>query len=226
MRQYQLILFPLIVAAACGGSDGSTGGTGPGGNPSPNAYSLSADSTVIQRTATVGTALPTPVTVELAGKPAANVTVSWFPAVGSGSVSSKTSVTDANGVASVTWTLSDTAHVNTLTATAGTGSVNVTATGTAGAATGIAKASPDSTRLVAGASTLLSVRATDAFGNLVAGVPVTWAASGGALDLSSSTTGSFGMANVVFMTSSTPASYTITANAGALGSVTFTVVGF
>jgi Bacterial Ig-like domain (group 1) len=226
MRRFLQIAFFSVAAAACGSSNPASTGDGTGGNNNATAYSLSADSTFLDRTAPIGTALATTVHVELGGQAAANVAVSWFTSVGSGTTSAKTSTTDANGNASITWTLSDTARVNTLTATAGTGSVNLTATSTPGAPTAIAPATADSTSLVAGASTLISVRIVDSFGNRVSGIPVSWTATGGSLSTQSSTTGSAGNADVVFMTAATPASYSITATAPGLSPVSFKVIGF
>lgn len=222
-RFFPLALF--VFAAACS-SDHGSGTTGPSGPQSTTPYSLSADSVFLDRTALIGTSLATSVRVALGGQPAANVTVSWVVPAGNGSLSATTSTTDASGVASVTWKISDTARVNNLTATAGTGSVHLTATGTAGAPTAISKASADSTRLVAGASTLLSVRVVDSFGNRVPGVPITWTASGGSLSTTASTTGSAGNADVVFMTTAAPGTYSVTATAPGLSAVSFTVVGF
>src|SRR5262249_43948498 len=136
MRRFLQFAFPFIAAAPCGSDNPASTGNGPGGT-SGTAYSVSADSAFLDRTAPIGTALDTKVHVELGGQAAANVTVSWFPSAGSGTVSAKTSTTDASGNASITWTLGDTARVNTLTATAGTGSTNLSATSTPGAPTAI-----------------------------------------------------------------------------------------
>jgi hypothetical protein len=225
MRRFFQIALPLIAAAACGSDNPASTGDGNGSN-NTTPYSLSADSSFLDRTAPIGTALGTKVHVELSGLAAANVTVSWFTAAGSGTTSAKTSTTDANGDASITWTLSDTARVNTLTATAGTGSVNLTATSTPGAPNAISAATADSTSLVAGASTLISVRVVDAFGNRVPGVQVSWTATGGSLSTQSSTTGTAGNADVVFMTTSTPTSYSVTATAPGLSPVSFKIIGF
>jgi adhesin/invasin len=226
MRRLLHLPLPFILAAACSSDNGGTGTTGPGGPTNSTPYSLSADSVFLDRTAAIGTSLATSVKVALNGQPAANVTVSWFAATGSGSLTAATSTTDASGVASVTWKISDTARVNTLTATAGTGSVNLTATGTPGPPTAISKASADSTLLVAGASTLLSVRVVDSFGNRVSGVPIAWTASGGSLSVAASTTGSAGNADVVFITTAAPGTYSVTATAPGLSAVSFIVVGF
>jgi adhesin/invasin len=224
MRRVLQIAFPLLAVAACS-SDTGSGGTGPV-TPTGAAYSVSADSSFLDRTAPIGTSLDTKVHVELGGVPQANVTVSWFTAAGSGTTSAKTSTTDASGNALITWTLGDTARVNTLTATAGTGSVNLTATSTPGPPTAISAATADSTLLVAGASTLLSVRVVDAFGNRVSGIQVSWSTTGGSLSAPSSTTGSTGSADVVFITMASPATYSVTAAAPGLSPVSFKVVGF
>jgi hypothetical protein len=225
MRRFLLLAISLSAAAACG-SDGGTGSTGPGGTTSNTPYSLSADSAFLDRTAPIGTSLPTTIHVELGGQPAANVAVSWVVPKGNGTLSSTTSTTDALGNASVTWTIGDTAQVNTLTAVAGTGSVNVTATGTPGPATVLTPATADSTSLVAGASTLILVHAADSFGNPVPGVVITWSSSGGSLNLPTSTTGATGNASVVFSTTTTPTTYAVTAASASLNPLAFKVIGF
>src|SRR5205085_5439385 len=100
------------------------------------------------------------------------------------------------GVATVgSWTLSATAGSNTLTATSGSLSgspVTFTATGTAGPAATMAKSSGDN--LTGQVATRLQtphiVLVSDANGNPVAGVTVTWAAGsgGGSVDPATSTT--------------------------------------
>ncbi len=226
MRRFLLLAISLSAAAACGSDGGAGSTTGPGGTTSNTPYSLSADSVFLDRTALIGTSLPTTINVQLGGLPAANVTVTWIVAKGSGSLSSTTSATDALGNATVTWKISDTAQVNTLTATAGTGSVNVTATGTPGPPTVLTATSADSTSLVAGASTLISVHAADSFGNAVPGVVVLWSSSGGSLSLPTSTTGATGNASVVFSTTATPTTYSVTAAASTLNPLSFKVIGF
>src|SRR5439155_1889934 len=95
---------------------------------------------------TVGTAVATPPAVivrDQFSNPVAGVSVTFTPAVGSGSVSPTTPIlTNASGVAALTsWTIGTTAGPNSLTATSAglAGSpVTFSATGTAGAATEIA----------------------------------------------------------------------------------------
>jgi hypothetical protein len=81
---------------------------------------------------------------------------------------------------------------------------------------------------VSGSSTLLTARATDRGGNPVPGVTITWTATGGALTLTQTTTGASGNADVVFTAGSIggpAASYTVTATAQGIGSVSFKVTG-
>ena len=226
MHRFLLLALSLSALAACG-SDNSSGGV-TGTNPQAETpYSVSADSINLDRTVPIGTSLQTTVNVQLNGLPATNVTVTWVAPKGNGTLSSTTSTTDAQGNAVVTWKISDTVRTNTLTATAGTGSVNLTATGTAGPATTLIAASSDSTSLVAGASTLITVHAADSFGNGVPGVVINWSSSGGSLSLPISTTGATGNASVVFSTATTPATYSVTATAGGVfNPLSFKVIGF
>src|SRR5207247_7739299 len=152
------------------------------------------------QTATAGTAVliaPSVIVRDANGNPVAGVSVTFAVASGSGTVSPTTPVaTGANGITAVTsWTLGPTAGPNTLTVTSGTltGSpVTFTATGTAGAAATLVKSSGDN--LTGPVATRLQtphvVLVSDANGNAVAGVTVTWAAAsgGGSVDPTTSTT--------------------------------------
>jgi hypothetical protein len=60
----------------------------------------------------------------------------------------------------------------------------------------------------------------------VSGIAVAWTASGGSLSVPTSTTGAAGNADVVFMTATTPATYSVTASAPGLSSISFKIVGF
>jgi adhesin/invasin len=128
-------------------------------------------------------------------------------------------------VATATWTLGDTARVYTLTAAITGASVTLQATAGAGDATVFTKVSPDTLVVAAGASTLITARAVDKFGNPVPGVVVAWTTTGGALTAATTTTGASGNAEVAFSSDPSPRSYTITATAAGLGATTFTVVG-
>lgn len=226
-----LLLTALVALSACRGSDDS--GTDPnngnnnngGSNGGTTGLNVAVDSGFSDRVAVVSTDVPARVHVTNAGQPAANATVVWSVTGGGGKVAPATSTTDASGAASATWTIGDTVRINTLTAgvTGSTGTLQVRSI--AGAATTVARASADSSAVVAGSSLLLAVRVVDKFGNFVAEIPVTWAATGGTLSLSSTKTGPSGRAEVGFTTTRTAATYTITATVAGLGATTFKVVG-
>src|SRR5512138_26219 len=124
MRTLILPLAALLVAAACSkDSSSSTGPSGPGNNPSTTTYAVGVDSANAERTVTVGSPGVVVVHVTLNGKAAPGVIVSWKPSAGSGAVSDSLSASDTEGFAKTTWTINDTAKVNTLTAAVGTSSV-------------------------------------------------------------------------------------------------------
>jgi hypothetical protein len=193
------------------------------------------------QSATAGSAVGTAPSVRVTdanGNPVAGVSVTFAVASGGGTLDPTAPVmTGADGVASVTsWTLGTTAGSNTLTATASglTGSpLTFTATGTAGAAAQIVVVDGDGQSATAGSAvgTAPSVRVTDANGNPVAGVSVTFAVAsgGGTLDPTAPVmTGADGVASVTSWTLGTTAgSNTLTATASGLtGSpLTFTATG-
>src|SRR5207253_3030090 len=199
---------------------------------------IAADSPTSQ-SATAGTAVGSPPSVivkDANGNPVAEVTVTFTPAAGSGSVTGGTETTSASGIATVgSWTLSATAGSNTLTATSGslTGSpVTFTATGTAGAAATIATNSPTSQSATAGTavSTPPTVVVKGAGGDPVAQVAVTFAVApgNGTITGASQTTNASGVATVGSWTlSATAGSNTLTASSGTLSGspVTFTATG-
>ena len=222
-----LALSAAVAIAACSSDGGSTGSTG-GVTPPPTATtpSISIDSGFADRTAVVGTTVPAHVHVAVNGVPTAGITVTWSTSTGGGTVNPATSVSDATGLATTQWTLNDTVRVSTLTAAVvNATSVSLLMTTIGGTPAAFKKISADSTAVVAGASTLLTVRVTDKSGNPVGGSTVTWTTSGGALTTSATTTGSSGNGQVVFSTDATPKSYTVTATAAGLGVLTFKGVG-
>lgn len=204
--------------------------TSPSGGGSTNdGYTITIDSGISGQTATVGTPINVSIHVTKDSvNPAPGLTITWTVSQGNGKVSPATSVTDANGAASTVWTMGDTAGSNELVAFASGPNISVTvfATSIGGAAVKLSKVSPDSQAVVVGATTSLVVTAVDAFGNGAPNFPVTWTATGGSLSATTTTTGITGNAVVNFTTGTTPATYTVTANAGALGTASFKVVGF
>jgi hypothetical protein len=219
-----------LAAGGCSKDSGDAGTpTGPGGSTGP-AYNIAPDTALAVQSAVVGSTLQVAAKVTLSGQPSPNITVTWSATSGNGVVTQATSVTDATGTARNTWRISDTTRINTLTAAIpGIASATFQATGLAGPPMNLVRVSKDSSATVSGASTLLTVRATDKGGNPVPGVTVTWSSSsGGGLTLQQSTTGSGGNADVVFTAGSiggAPQVYTVTAAAQGIGSVSFKITG-
>jgi adhesin/invasin len=127
---------------------------------------------------TAGTVLPSPVEVRVIGsdnQPIPGVTVAFSVDKG-GTVTPASAVTDINGIAATQWKLGNTAGPNVLTSTAGGVSTTITATATAGRAANVVLVAGDNQTVPASAAAPIapSVRVTDAFNNLVAGVPVSF----------------------------------------------------
>lgn len=177
---------------------------------------------------------PSVVARDVSGNTVAGVTVTFAVTSGGGSISPTTPVTTgANGIAALTsWTLGGSAGTNTLSASATdlAGSpVAFTATATAGAASqmtilgGNNLTGPVGTTL----ATPHEVRITDATGNPVAGVTVTWSATGGgSVAPSTSITNANGLASTTRTLGPTSGAQTTVASATLAGgptSVTFTV---
>jgi Bacterial Ig-like domain (group 1) len=224
MRPYPLFVVALCAAIACSrdltsNNSPSTSGT----STSSGGLNITVDSDFTNRTAVVGTAIPAIVHVTRSGQSESGVTVSWVSPDG-GLVSPTTSMTDASGAATATWTLGDTARAYTLTAAITGASVTMQATATAGPLDGLLKITQDSLVVAAGASTLITARAVDKTGNPVAGVAVSWTTTGGALTVTTTTTGASGNAEVAFSSEATPRNYTVSATAAGVPSVTFIVL--
>jgi hypothetical protein len=219
-----------LAIAACHSDKASELPTAPptdttGSSTSTAGLNITVDSGIIGDTIVVHTAVAVRVHVKQNGTPVSGTTVTWTVASGGGAVSSPTSTTDATGLATVTWTIGDTARTNGLSAAITGASVGVTVTAIGGAPTALAKISPDSDAVVAGAALSLVARVTDKFGNPASGVDVNWAATGGSLTAASTKTSLSGNAGVNFVTGSTTGSYLVTASVPGIGSVSFKVVG-
>src|ERR1700759_2262126 len=118
------VAFPRMLwtaaAAAIVAACGKDSGTNPieGSGPQAIVYTLTVDTTLADTaTATVATQVPVTVHLSKAGVAVPNGSVTWKATLGSGKVTSETSTTDANGNASILWTLGDTAGFNTLSIT-------------------------------------------------------------------------------------------------------------
>lgn len=184
------------------------------------------------QTATAGASVsvaPAVTVKDANGNAVSGVSVTFAVASGGGIVTGATQTTNASGVATLgSWTLGKTAGPNTLTATAGSlAAVTFTATGAVGPAAVVTKTAGDAQ--TARRSTLLpvnpAVTVTDANGNPVSGLTVTFAVAsgGGSVSGASQTTDASGVATVGGWTlGATAGAQTLTAYAGSTLTATFT----
>lgn len=177
---------------------------------------------------TVGTALASPLVVRVldaAGRPVPGQQVTFTVVSGGGSVAPATPTTGADGQASTAWTLGPSAGAQQVQAkaTGGAAPDNLTvlfnAVAGASAAANLVEVSGNGQTATAG-STLddsLIVRATDAAGNPVAGVAVTWTvAGGGSVSEATTTTGLDGRTGVRHTLGSVAGAQSATATAAGL----------
>ncbi|HEY2849626.1 MAG TPA: Ig-like domain-containing protein, partial [Gemmatimonadaceae bacterium] len=139
-----------------------------------------------------------------------------------------TSMTDATGTATMTWTLDTIARIDSMTASiSGGAKATITAAGTPGPATQTAKFSGDAQTVASGATSApMIVKVKDRYGNGVSGVAVAWVVSGGGiLSASSNLTDVNGEAEVTLKLGSSPTTYTVQATAAALTAVSFHLTG-
>jgi len=172
----------LVLLAACSG--GGDSGSGP---PPPPAVTVAkAPVSGNAQTGTVGQALASPIRVLVTrdGLPEVGTTVTWSAPGTGASVAPPSGVTDAAGLAATSWTLPQAAGAKTATAAvagAGGSPVSFTATALPGPATQLALESGNGQ--TGEVSTVLAiplkVRAADQFGNGVAGIVISWLATGG-----------------------------------------------
>ncbi len=180
------------------------------------------------QTGPVATALANPlkVFVSLSGVAQPGQTVAWATAGAGAAVNPATSVTDASGFATTTWTLGQAAGAQAATATLAGASgspVTFTATATAGAAAALSLASGDNQTGTPNQAlpTPPAVKAADQYGNPVSGVVVGWAVTSGTASVSptSSTTDATGLAGTVVTLGGTPGPVVVSAtSAGLAGS--------
>ncbi len=192
------------------------------------ATAITATAATNGQTGTIGSVLAQPVAVNVVdqnGAPLANATVNWTVESGGGSVASASGFTDANGNASVAWTLGTVAGTDSLKASLTSGAdAFITATAIAGPASQIHVTSGGTQTVAAGSTTApLVIQVLDQFNNPVPNDTTTWAVTGGGtLSAASTTTDATGTTQVTLTTAATPASYTVTATVGAL-TVAFTI---
>jgi len=162
-----------------------------------------------------------------AGDPIDTATVTFAVTSGGGSVAAASVKTNASGQATTTWTLGPTVGVQTATATAGTlAAVTFLAKATAGAAANISKSAGDAQSAAVNTSVAVNpaVKVTDAFGNPVAGVAVTFTVGtgGGLINAGATNTNAQGIATAgSWRLGSSVGANTLVATAGNL-STTFT----
>ncbi|MBK8004502.1 MAG: hypothetical protein IPK12_11345, partial [Gemmatimonadetes bacterium] len=194
------------------------------------------------QSATVGTAVATPPQVLVTdqfGNPVGGIGVTFAVTGGGGNATGTSTTTDAQGHASVgSWTLGNTAGLNTLSATSAglTGSpLSFTATGNAGAPAQLALATAPSSTVAAGGSftTAPVIQVRDGFGNNItaSGIAVTVSVAPAGASLTGTTTVStngFGLASFGGLgLTGTAGSYTLSFTSGGLtgtasGSITLT----
>jgi protocatechuate 3,4-dioxygenase beta subunit len=164
------------------------------------------------------------------GNPVPGVAVT-FAASSGGTVTGGSVTTGADGIATVGgWTLSTVSGANTLTATAaGLPALTFTANGTVGAATQLTKQSIDPQVATVATSVPMapSVTVTDAYGNPVPGVTVTFAITGGggAVNGASQVTNDLGIATLGSWTLGTAATANTLEARAAGNAVVFTATG-
>lgn len=220
-----IAILALAALAACGDDDDVVNVV----TPTPTSLSITTGTN--NQTGTVGAALATPLSVKVVdqnGNAASGATVSWTAAAGNGTLSASSSTTDANGIATIVWTLPSTPGSYSVTASLANGqSVTFNATAVAATATSLTLVSGNNQSVAHGTVTqAFVIKAVDASGNPVAGVPITWATTGGGtLSATSNTTDATGMAQVTLTTSSTAGAFTVTASSGTLTPVVFNGTG-
>jgi plastocyanin len=210
MRALLLTTLLLTGLSACGGGDS--------GGPPPSILTLAASSGNAQRD-TVGNTLVDDLVVrlDLDGTPQAGQQVSWTAV--SGTIADEVSTTDAQGLASTTWTLGTVSGSQVVRASASgaQGSpIIFQATALAGPpATLLRQAGNSQTADVRTPLPLpLQVRIVDAFANPVPSVAVTWQVTQGTATLvSPTTTSSSGIASTSVSLGSIAGAVTIKASA-------------
>ena len=156
------------------------------------------------QTAPVGTtvsAAPRVLVTNADGDPLPGVTVTFVPAVGSGTVTGAVVVTNGQGEAALgTWTLGVAPGSQKLTVVAGDALAEITATASVGEVSSLAWVDPPAASAEVGSDAALTVRASDRFGNPLAGLEliVEVLAGGGTLSSGTVTTGVDGRGSVTW----------------------------
>jgi alpha-tubulin suppressor-like RCC1 family protein len=209
----------------------------PGTGPSPAAASVQVVAGN-EQTATVGTALPLPVVVQVMDEDGGGIegsTVVFRVISGGGTVAGGTARTDAEGLATEQWTLGTAAGEQRLEARVlaadGTPLMadTIVATARAAAPAQLEKTGGDGQSGTAGQPlpAPLAVRVRDAFGNPVSGAAVQWqvASGGGSVAPASSPTDANGMAQTQWTLGAAGGAGAVQAAVAGTTPVTFTATG-
>ncbi len=217
VRVARLAFVALVAAqAACGGD----GGTDPS-KPSAMA-AVSPDS----QTTAAGVKMSQPLVVRVTGgggTPIAGTVVDWTIGAGGGTVSDTISTTNADGEAQTTYTPGTQPVTASVTASAGSLRTAFRIVLVAGPPSQLRKFGFDSPAAITGSVLTLSVKLVDAFGNGVSGKPVSWAAGGGSISATTSTTDNGGVASVTYTLGADPGTYSLTASAEGVDPQTFNI---
>ena len=191
--------------------------------PSTTVVAKTSTSSGDAQSATVGQALASPIQVLVteSGTPSPGATVTWSTTAASSSLNPTTGTTDANGIASTTWTLGTAsgAQVAHATLSGATGSpVTFGATAIPDAAASLAKGGGDNQTgdLNTQLGAAVQARVNDQFGNGVPAVDVAWAGTGGTVSSGTVATDGSGVSAVTFTVGGTAGPIIITATADGL----------
>ena len=217
VRLAPLAFVALVATQAACGNDGST-------DPSkPSAMvAVSPDS----QTTAAGVKMSQPLVVRVTGggeTPIAGTSVSWTIGAGGGSLSDTASTTDADGLAQTTYTPGTSPLTADVSAAIGSIRTTFKIVLVAGPPAELLKFGSDNPAAVAGSKLTLSVKLADAFGNGIADQPVSWAAAGGSISETTSTTDKGGVASVTYTLGADAGTYTLTATAAGVPDQTFTI---
>ena len=220
VRAVRLAPLAFVVLLATQAACGNDGGTDPS---KPSAMvAVSPDS----QTTAAGVAMSEPLVVRVTGggeTPIAGTKVSWTVGVGGGTVSDTVSTTDADGKAQTTYTPGTAPITANVIANVGSMRTTFKIVLVAGPPAELRKFGSDSPAAVTGSVLTLSVKLVDAFGNGVADKTVDWAAAGGSISATTSTTDKGGVASVTYTLGADPGTYTLTATAEGIPATTFNI---
>ena len=167
--------------------------------------------------------------VDAGGLPVSGASVAFAARTGGGTVAPPTALSDANGLATATWTLGATLGPQTAVAILSgsflTDSVSFSATGTPGAGTNFTLVSGNNQTAHVGHALAapLIVKITDSFGNNISGIHVTWAAGSlsGSVTPTTDTTSADGTANTNWTLGNTVTTQTVSASVPGLAPIIF-----